>query len=421
MMALIEFERLLKQAMGLSAATIGEVTLERALQERQQACGLPDLQAYWDRLQSSTAELQELIEALVVPETWFFRHGEAFSALVEVARKGTLRTVPGTPLRLLSLPCATGEEPYSMAMALLDAGFSAGQFHIDAVDISQRALGKARAACYGKHSFRSRDLGFRERYFEATGHGYRLIEPVRRLVQFRQGNLFSPLSFPQAASYELIFCRNLLIYFDRPTQEQAIAVLGQLLAPHGLLFVGHAETSLLTSQGFVPAQLSRAFAFHKAERTEQPPWPAPARTTRAAPAKPLLPPPPRQAAASRPASPPPSRPVPSPGLPRQAETELDAASRLADQGQFAAAARLCLAHLDTHGPSARVFHLLGLVNDASGDAAEAASFYRKALYLDPEHGEALIHLALLLEKQGHMDSAQRLHARARRLKSRTGG
>src|SRR5262245_48566577 len=143
MMARVEFEKLLKQTMGLSAATIGEATLERALQERQLACGLPDLQAYWDCLQGSAADLQELIEALVVPETWFFRHGEAFSALVEVARRGELRALPGAPLRLLSLPCATGEEPYSMAMALLDAGFLASQFHIDAVDISQRALDKA--------------------------------------------------------------------------------------------------------------------------------------------------------------------------------------------------------------------------------------------------------------------------------------
>lgn len=415
MMALIEFENLLKQTMGLSAASIGESTIERAVQERRLACGLPDQQAYWDCVSRSATELQELIETLVVPETWFFRNGEAFTALVEVAGRASFRASPGALLRLLSLPCATGEEPYSMAMALLDAGFSAGQFHIDAVDISQRALEKARAARYGKHSFRSHDLNFRDRYFEATAHEYQLAETVRQLVHFRQGNLFSPLSFPQPASYDLIFCRNLLIYFERAAQERAITVLAQLLTARGLLFVGHAETSLLTSHGFASAKLPRAFAFHKADPPPHPATPSVPPSVVPSPAKP-----PTASPARLPAVAPRQAPLPT-RHDAQAEAELDAAGRLADQGQFAAAARLCLAHLDSHGPSARVFHLLGLVNDACGDEAEAASFYRKALYLDPEHDEALIHLALLLEKQGEAASAQRLRARAGRLKGRVRG
>jgi chemotaxis protein methyltransferase WspC len=119
------FEQLLKQTMSLDAASIGSAAVERAVQERLSACQLADAQTYWERLSGSGTELQELIEAVVVPETWFFRDPASFVALARLARDdGSRRKTQGV-LRLLSVPCSTGEEPYSMAMALLDAGFFA--------------------------------------------------------------------------------------------------------------------------------------------------------------------------------------------------------------------------------------------------------------------------------------------------------
>src|SRR5262249_31156842 len=96
-------------------------------------------------------------------------------------------------------------------------------------------------------------------------------------------------------------------------------------------------------------------------------------------------------------------------------TEFDHATRLADQGRLVEAAKECEAHLQTHGPSAKAFYVMGLVRDARGSHADAAAYYRKALYLDPQHHEALVHLALLLDGQGDKAGAKILNARARRL------
>src|ERR1700674_835338 len=152
-MIYVEFENLLKRTIGLDAASIGSSAIKRAVQVRAAACNLKDPKAYWRFLCTSKAELQELVEAVIVPETWFFRDGEAFLAMARLAHEEWLPR-HARALRLLSLPCSTGEEPYSMAMALLDGGFPVDRFRVDAVDVSTRALEHARHGIYGKNSFR---------------------------------------------------------------------------------------------------------------------------------------------------------------------------------------------------------------------------------------------------------------------------
>jgi len=412
-----EFEHLLKQVIGLDAASIGSSAIERAVEDRQSACKMKDPEAYWQHVHTSATELQELIEAVIVPETWFFRDNGAFAALARMVYEEWLPHHAEGTLQLLSLPCATGEEPYSMAMALLDAGLPANRFHIDAVDVSTRAIAQARRAIYGKNSFRGNDLGFRDRHFESTPHGYRPNDTVRQSVYFQQGNIFDTGFLPGVEIYDVIFCRNVLIYFDRATQGRAIKVLERLLSAKGLLFVAPSETGLLLSHDFVSAKMPMAFAFRKASAV--PPKPKPAINHRAK--HPTSIP---WAAPSAPAfKPVPAKPVtpavaPQPRPQTAPKNGIDEARRLADQGHLAEAAECCKEHLRVHGPSAQAFHLLGLVRDATGSLAEAVEFYRKALYLDPNQHETLAHLALLLEKQGDTAGAKVLNDRVRRLGQR---
>lgn len=262
-MASPDFARLLRQSMGLDAASIGLAAIDRAVGARQSICGLKDPRAYWERVHASGAELQELIEAVVVPETWFFRDREAFAMLARMVRDEWLPTHAEGVLRLLTLPSSTGEEPYSIAMALLDAGVPANRFRLHAVDISARALALAERAVYGNNSFRGNELEFRGRHFEATPAGYRLSPIVRQQVNFERSNLLAADLLPGVEIYDVIFCRNLLIYFDRRTQERAIKVLERLLASNGVLFVAPSETGLLLSHDFVSARVPLAFAFRK--------------------------------------------------------------------------------------------------------------------------------------------------------------
>src|SRR5262245_45557195 len=169
-----EIEILLKQSIGLDAAAIGSSIIERAVRQRVQACCLQDWREYAGRIRSSDTELQSLIEAVVVPETWFFRDKNAFSAMVSLLRRWDRTARPTDPLHLLSAPCSAGEEPYSMAMALLDAGFTLDQLRIEGWDISSQALARARTAAYGRNSFRGPDVAFRQRHFESVANGHQV-------------------------------------------------------------------------------------------------------------------------------------------------------------------------------------------------------------------------------------------------------
>jgi chemotaxis protein methyltransferase WspC len=407
--AAAKIEALLKQAMGLHAASIGSASVERAVRVRLAACGAATMEEYWDRLRGSRGELQELIEVVVVPETWFSRDREAFAELTRVAREEWRPNRPAAIRRLLSVPCSTGEEPYSMAMALLDADFSPERFVIDAVDISERSLTQARRGVYGKNSFRGSDLAFRDRYFEPVADGHRANDIVRRAVRFRQGNVLADDLLAGAEPYDAIFCRNLLIYFDEATQDRTIAKLRRMLADDGVLFVGPAESSTLIDHDLVSAKVPLAFAFRKAPPRAEPcvrsvaqaPSPPPQKTVE------------KRAAARRKRG---AEQAATAAAPVQAiPSRMDEAFALANQGRLAEAAALCEEEMRIHGPSAAAFYLQGLICNADGRLSAADRCYRKALYLDQNHHDALVHLALLLEQQGDPHGAKLLRGRAQKL------
>jgi chemotaxis protein methyltransferase WspC len=406
-MTLIELENLLKTAIGLDASTIGKTSVERAIKQRMREGGFESLASYWDCVTQSPTELQELIEAVVIPETWFFRDAEAFSALEKVVRDEWLPAHPEGSLRLLSVPCASGEEPYSMAMCLHRLGLHSSRVHIDAIDVSREALARARKAIFGRNSFRGSNLDFRNQYFEQIDKGYVLADGIREQVFFERGNLLGEAFAAGRAPYDIIFCRNLLIYFDQATQTRAIATLKQMLTPEGLLFSGPSESGILLNNHFASAGLPRAFAFRKTPepslrngKSKPPP------ITRAQPV-------PRPVTAPKRAT---SMQLSTKPISVPQTIDLNAAHRLADEGKLAEATELCRACLLQNGPSPQVFYLLGLVQDASGNKEQAREFYRKAVYLQPNHYEALVHLALLSESLGDPAGARLLQERAERVK-----
>lgn len=428
-------EALLKERIGLDAATVGPGMIERALRERLAAAAVPDHHTYWNLLHSHPDELQSLIEAVVVPETWFFRHREALLALGRFAAMrvfGSDRAPDGAaPLRILSVPCSTGEEPYSIVMALLDAGVPEQRFQVDAVDVSARSLERARIGQYGNNSFRGTPLDFRDRHFTPCAGGYALKANVRAKVRMLHGNLLDPGLMANEPPYHFVFCRNLLIYFDPPTQRRSLKMLERLSRQDAMLFVGPAEASLLTRHGFISAGVPLAFAFtrrsaHQAGSATpaMPRYPAhPSAPARAAPRP--WPQPPRPPASGGHAGPigVPAPSAPAPGAPttgkaaERAKASTDALpriSRLADRGELAAAVTACVAHLDAQGPSAAGYCLLGVLYDATGRPADARESYRRALYLDPAHQEALYHMAAILEAEGDGAASARLRNRAQR-------
>ncbi|NYH17806.1 CheR family methyltransferase [Paraburkholderia bryophila] len=472
------FAELLHRAMGLDAASLGHNAIERAVDQRAAAWyvdGHADatLADYWNAALASPAIVQALIETVVVPETWFYRDTDAFKALARLAHERLDERVTALPLRILSLPCSTGEEPYTIAMSLLDAGIDAAQLRIDAMDISERSLGVAQNAHYGRNSFRGNAFPFRDAHFARTEDGWRLAPRIVDTVRFSRANLMQ-LDAAALGVYDFVFCRNVLIYFDREAQQTALHALNNVLAENGTLFVGPAETGLLMRYGMQSAKIPLAFAFHRAApgETQLNSWhTAPLATAAAlamthAPVSTLAPlqvfsaepfawPDPVARApingaaqiaplsgmTARSATPlndatlsasfhagsPPARQSPITSSPTHnvlppavtaptnaARDSLDAAHALANAGRLAEAATAINVYLEQHAPHADAFYLLGVLADANGETNLARGQYRKALYLDPQHTEALAHLATLLELEGDRNGARLLMQRASR-------
>ncbi len=397
-------EERLRETIGLDAASVGPGLIQRAVGQRIRSLGLKRLEDYQRSLEHSRAEWNELVESVVVTETWFFRDPEPIAAFVCLVCEEWLPAHATTRLRLLSVPCSSGEEPFSLVMALLDAGVPAERFQVEAVDISARALAHAARGVYGRNSFRGRDLAFRNRYFQPSAEGFRLDPAVRNCVQFRRGNFLSDPIRHSRAGYDFIFCRNLLIYLDPLMRRKVLDRLERLLTPAGVLFLAPIEQPLAIEHGFIKATIPRAFACRKAGH--------------GAPRQ-------RPACLSK-------LPGLAPGIQLEGEfqaqlpgnsspghrADLETARRLADAGRLKEAAKICEAHLRESRASAQAHYLLGLVREAGGEPG-AIECYRKALYLEPNHCESLLQMALLLQKNGDAARARAFRNRAQRIKLNT--
>lgn len=405
------FFRFLQERIGLDVESVGAPMVERALRQRCAALAANGLDDYWVRLQQSAEEQQALIEAVIVPETWFFRYPESFAALVGLAHKRLAELAGARPLRILSLPCSTGEEPYSISMALLDSGMSPSAFGIDGLDISPISVAKAQQAVYGRNSFRGSDLAFRQRHFTERDEGHQLDERVCQQVRLQVGNVLDPQLKRREGQYDFVFCRNLLIYFDVPTQRRVFEVLKQLTHAQGVLFIGPAEGSLLARLGMRPVGIAQSFAYVRQQESAALAVSKPLPVTRAQPA-PL-------AAPRAPApAPRPLRSVAAPSAAQPAHDKDDllaAIARQANAGDSEQARANCARYLQLFAPTAQVYYWLGLLSDTEGNSQDALIHYRKALYLEPQHPEALIHLAALLASQGDIAGARRLQERAARV------
>lgn len=363
-----------------------ERTLKKALEHRLAETGLSSGEAYLVYLKSHSRELAELVDLVVVPETFFFRYPASFRALMEWALKREAR-----PLRVLSLACSTGEEPYSIAMALLDAGFSESDFVIEARDLSTAAIAAARRGHYGSKSFREVSGDWRERYFSEEGQ---IAPRLRRLVDFGIENL---LHLGDTACWDAVFCRNSLIYFPLGEQKKIAAAIDRALVADGIIFIGPAEPPLFIEAGWAPSGYPMSFSCVRREAKARP----------AAKAFPPAKTPPRP------------KPLPkarfvAPAPPVGSAVSLEEARSLADAGRLDEAQAMLFAALKADPAQAEAHFLQGVVEEARGHLELAEASYRRAIYLTPSHTEALRHMALLLKSQGRGQAASHLHRRAAR-------
>jgi chemotaxis protein methyltransferase WspC len=382
--------RLCKQVIrrvGFKKSVLTEKMVQKAVNSRISSLELKDNESYYNKLQQSNEEFQVLVELLVNNETWFFRDPIVFEFLIEgIVKKQSPRKVP---IKILVAPCSSGEEPYSILMSLIDSGFEPNRVSIDACDISIQALEKAEIGKYTKHSFRGKNLEYLDRYFHREGDEYTIRQDIREGVRFSSVNLIDSSFFENLESYDMIFCRNLLIYLHEEAQVQLLELLKRLMHPESVLVVSPSEIEIVRKFGLY-AQSYHDHLIYFTNRTV---------SANVANHKVIKP-----------------RKVEKENLSKMDQT-LDSVETLANAGQYGEAIRRCKTYIKGHQDSERAYFLLGVLKQAQGNDREAESFFHKAVYLNPKFHQALIYLSLVEEKKGEHTKAALFKQRADRCKS----
>ncbi|MGG1401132.1 protein-glutamate O-methyltransferase CheR [Bacillus salipaludis] len=240
-------------------------TLKEKLSKRVEELGL-SYEEYYGYLQISPGEWDILVEILTINETYFYREESQLNECCSVVLPQLKIENRTRPLRIWSAACSTGEEPYTLAMLIQETGkFPPGSVEIIATDINKKVLQRAEKGWYHKGSFAFRRIPEKllMKYFSEENGGYQIRSDVRNMVRFQHLNLLNKVKASQIGEIDIIFCRNVLIYFDQETTKQVIRSLHQNLAPGGYLFLGHAESITQMDLGFRKVDSDKTFYYRK--------------------------------------------------------------------------------------------------------------------------------------------------------------
>jgi chemotaxis protein methyltransferase CheR len=230
---------------GLSLDTYKDKCLRRRIAVRMRACGVQTFADYQSVLDGSPAEYQRLKDAITINVTRFYRNPDTWNLL----RESFLQEICegyGEEVRVWSAGCSSGEEPYTLAILIADyferqgRPDRLGSVTVDATDIDRQSLEAARVGRYRRQALVELPATLADRYFEEDDGGFRVVERVRRQVAVRPLDLGREPA--PRKNYQLILCRNVVIYFERPTQERVFLAFVEALAPGGILVLGKVET-----------------------------------------------------------------------------------------------------------------------------------------------------------------------------------
>lgn len=394
------FQALLVTESGLHFDADRQGTLRSALAERMTARGVNSPSEYYRLLTGGAEtrdELHAFIDLVTIGETYFFRNEPQFAALRDhiVPAYVRERLLGSRRVNVWSAACSTGEEPYSIAMMLLETLPAAETWNISvlATDVNRDHLRRARRAVYSARAVRLVPPAWLGKYFSRRGAEYALRDEVKRCVTFEHHNLVAePFARPEMQHVDLLFCRNVTIYFPLPTTRAVMEKFAGCLAPDGWFFIGDAETLWQVSDRFKPVEIGGAFLYRHADHHTPPPT----LPVIVADIKPL------------PASlPPPVRPPKPKSAPVDTTALVNDAVRLADAGRDDDALATLQRAIAADNLAADAHYLAGVLLARTGQTPEAIAALRRVIYIDPTAALAYASLAGVYRSTGEIAKARR--------------
>ena len=399
----------LRDHAGLEFDAARRAGLAAVVADRLRSSGAPSVPAYLASLagESGAPERQRLLDAVTVQETHFFRNPPQMEVLRRRVLPELLRRAAGRdrPLTIWSAGCSTGEEPYTLAMLLLELAPGAGgraPARVVGTDVSAEALRAADRATYTGRTVDEMPTLVRDRWMEKRPGGSLAVrDEVRRLVDLRLHNLVSDPAPLAPGEVDLVVCRNVTIYFGRDTTRLLMGRFHDVLAEGGYLLLGHSETLWQVSDAFTLVPVGDAFVYRRTHQTRRRSAPRLARKRRGVAQAPAV----AAAAPLRVLAPivrAAVRPVPAAvGQP----SHTDAALAALAAGDYPSAARHAQTALETDALLPAAYVALGQARTALGQDAGAVDPLRKAVYLDPAAGHAHFLLAGALARLGQHQAA----------------
>lgn len=271
-----EFRSIIYRHSGIHFDENKRYLLESRLLQRMNALRAPTFEKYRKHLSSTdgASELHALTNAVTINETFFFRHPAHLDLLEHqiIPKLVQRRTESAYPrIRIWSAACSSGDEPYSIALMIRDRlqpRFPRVLFEVVASDINGAILASAQRATYAPYAVRNVPPALLERYFSRDGDRYILDPTVRDLVRFRQLNLNDDAAMRSMRGFDVVFCANVLIYFDAEAKRRALANLHSTLQSDGYLFIGFSETLFGVSDAFVAERFDKALVYRRSDRPD---------------------------------------------------------------------------------------------------------------------------------------------------------
>ncbi len=391
--------------------------LEQVAREHAGSAGFPQLKLYLEVLEKSfmAPEWRRLLSDVTIKESFLFRVPEQFDALAGEILPQLVRSRDAShQFRIWSAGCARGEEPATLAMVMAQCPQLHGRgWEILATDVDEGALAAARRGEYDERAAARVPPHLRRAYLERRGGRYALAPELLERIELRPFNVFQSPYLSLGPCFDVIFLRNVLIYFSPQSQRQVISRVVSRLAPDGYLFLGHSETLWKLNDELEPVEFGNCFAYRRP--VGAPPRlrkPKPAKLRRRPAATSRLPPPeaPEPAGPAPPA--PPVAPAPPAAVPAPPQEPLAEALRALAEDRLEEARALAESILESHPEEAAAHALHGVLHDLEGEAEDAVAAYRAALFLEPSLYQVRFLLAYRFE---HLGWAARARSEYRRV------